>query len=249
MICYLDLEHDKALQRATSAISLHQAHCADVERRLEEVSGHACRVLRYVHLTQQWLDELDISALIIGGNVTDWVEYDAVDLLRMYQIIRSATLPILGICGGCQLIAMAHSTPLGPMRRLGEGEADPCGDFAPGYFKEWGFAPMRVVKAAPLFDGLGERPVFLAAHYWEVKETPPGFELVASSDACRIQAIRRTGKPVYGTQFHPEAYIEGQVDRRSWLVDLVYPGGYSEEQPDGRKMLVNFFRAAGILQV
>jgi len=105
---------------------------------------------------------------------------------------------------------------------------------------------VRVLKADPLFDGLGEKPAFLAAHYWEVKEVPPGFELLASSDACLIQAIKQVGRLVYGTQFHPEAYTEGQAHRRSWLVNLVYPEGYTEEQTDGRKLLINFFREAGI---
>lgn len=247
MICYVDMEHEKSLQSAEKEAA-HQAHCVDVKRRLEETSGDVCLVRHYKHITRQWLSELEIWALIISGNETDWAEYDEASLLEMYRVIRSAELPILGICGGCQLIAMAHEIPLGPMRRLEEGEKDPYDGFALGYFKAWGFVPVRVLKSDPLFAGLREEPVFLAAHYWEVKEIPPGFELLASSDTCRIQAIRRTGKLVYGTQFHPEAYTEGQADRRSPLVNLIYPEGYPEEQTDGRKLLVNFFRVAGVLE-
>ena len=247
MICYVDIEHEKALQSAEKRV-IHQAHCTDVKLRLEETSGDVCLVQHYKRVTRQWLSELEIRALIISGNSTDWAEYDEIDLLEMYRIIRGAELPILGICGGCQLIAMAHGAPLGPIRRLEEGEKDPCKDFAPGYFKGWGFVPVRVLKSDPLLDGLGEEPVFLAAHYWEIKEIPPGFELLASSDICRIQAIKRVGKLVYGTQFHPEAYTEGQGDSHSWLVNLVYPEGHTEERADGRKLLVNFFQAAGILE-
>ena len=245
MICYVDIEHEKALQSAEKRMA-HQDQCADVKRRLEETSGDDCIVQRYRHVTREWLSELEIRALVISGNVTDWAEYDEADLLEMYRIIQSAALPILGLCGGFQLIAMVHGVSLGPIRRLEEGEEDPYEDFAPGYFKEWGFMPMRVLKSDPLFDGLEEEPVFLAAHYWEIKEVPEDFELLASSDTCRIQAIRRTGKLVYGTQFHPEAYTERQAGRRSWLVNHVYPEGYAEEQTDGRILLVDFFRAASI---
>jgi GMP synthase (glutamine-hydrolysing) len=174
------------------------------------------------------------------------VKYDEADLLRMYRIIRDSQLPILGICGGLQLIAMAHGAALGPMRRLQEGEADPNPGFACGYFKEWGFVPMRIQKPDPLFECLGQAPVFLEAHYWDVKGMPPGFELLASSDACRIQAIRRTGQLVYGTQFHPEAYIAGEEDFQNWLVNLVYPEGHTEPHPDGRGLLANFFTLAGV---
>jgi GMP synthase (glutamine-hydrolysing) len=239
VICYLDIEHEKALQGAEER-ARHEAHCADVKRRLEEVSGDVCQVLHYTHLTPQWLAASGVRALIISGNVTDWVEYDEADLHRIYRVIREAELPILGLCGGCQLIAMAHGATVGPIRPLAEGEDDLCDGFMPGYFKEWGFVPMRVRMADLLFDGLGERPVFLAAHYCEVKETPPGFDLLASSDTCRVQVIKRTDKPVYGTQFHPEAYIVGPSDRDGWLVNFVYPGGYSGEQPDGRTLLANF---------
>ena len=247
MICYVDIEHEKALQNAEKR-AVHQAHCTDVRLRLEEISGDVCLVQHSKYVTQQWLLESEIRALIISGNATDWAEYDEADLLKMHRIIRNAELPILGICGGCQLIAMAHGAPLGPIRRLEEGEEDPCGDYAPGYFKEWGFVPVHILKPDPLFDGLEETPRFLAAHYWEIKETPPGFELLASSNSCRIQAIKQTGKQVYGTQFHPEAYTEGQTNRPSWLSDLVYPAGYVEEELDGRRLLVNFFRLSGVLE-
>jgi len=243
----MDIEHDKALQSAEKR-AVHQARCTDVKLRLEEISGEVCLVRHYKYVTQRWLRAAEIKALIISGNATDWAEYDEADLFKMSRIIRNAELPILGICGGCQLIAMAHGAPLGPIRRLEEGEENPYEDYAPGYFKEWGFVPVHILKSDPLFDGLGEAPRFLAAHYWEVKETPPGFELLASSDDCRIQVIKRVGKPVYGTQFHPEAYTEGQVEHRSWLIDFVYPGGYTEEQVDGRRLLVNFFLASGVLE-
>jgi GMP synthase-like glutamine amidotransferase len=229
--------------------AVRQDHRAYIKSRIEEISHNVCLVQRYGQVTRQWLQESRAKALLISGNTTEWAEYDEVDLVKMYRIIRSAELPILGICGGCQLIAMAHEASLGPIRRLKEGEEDPYKDFAPGYFKEWGFVPLQILKPDPLFDGLAKSPRFLAAHYWEVKEVPADFDLLASSDFCRIQAIKQVGKPVYGTQFHPEAYTEGkQADRRGWLINWVYPEGYTEEETDGRRLLVNFFRIAGVLE-
>ena len=43
-------------------------------------------------------------------------------------------------------------------------------------------------------------------HYCEVKTLPPDFQLLASSGHSRIAAMRHADKPLYGTQFHPEAY-------------------------------------------
>lgn len=240
----MDMEHGQALQNAQERLE-HKEYCAHVAKRLEKTSKDECVVRGYTDITREWLDSKAIRALIISGNRTDWASYDQENLRKLGQIIRFTRLPILGICGGLQFIAMTYGAHLGPIRRLKEGEKDPRGDFAPGYFKEWDFTQVEVLKSDPLFDGL-EDPTFLEAHYWELKEIPKGFQLLASTDDCRIQAIKRIGKLIYGTQFHPEAYIAKRADSHNRLINRVYPEGYSKRQSDGRKLLVNFFRLAGI---
>ena len=48
--------------------------------------------------------------------------------------------------------------------------------------------------------------IMRCSHYCEVKRIPKGFELLASSDHCRIEAMRDRKRPLWATQFHPEAY-------------------------------------------
>ena len=86
--------------------------------------------------------------------------------------------------------------------------------------------PVRVLAPNPWFDGLGDQPVMFEAHYWEVKAPPAGFQVLAASDLCGIQALAHQDRPLFGTQFHPEAY--------------------DAAHPDGRRLLENFFRLAGI---
>ena len=74
MTCYIDIEHEKALRSAEERAD-HQAHCTDVKLRLEEISGEVCLVQHYERITQQWLRELEVRALVISGNVTDWAEH------------------------------------------------------------------------------------------------------------------------------------------------------------------------------
>lgn len=245
MICYVDIEHEKVLDDAKRNVS-YLAMRMGVQLRLEEISGEPCLVQRYTNVTRRRLREWNIRALVISGNSTDWEEYPEGTWDEMGEIIRAAEVPIIGLCGGCQLIAMAHGAPLGPLRRLNEGEQDPCPRFAPGYFKESGFKPVRILAFDPLFEGLGEMPIFLESHYWEVKQAPPGFSVLASTDDCPIQVIKRQDRPVYGVQFHPEGYTERPYDPRSLLANLVYPEGYPEAQPDGRRLLANFFKIAGV---
>lgn len=253
MICLVDMEHRSPDRQdpcspvpPTPGCVVPRAYLEDVRRRLEEISGHQCMIRPYADVTPSWLDISDISALILSGNVTAWDAYDRANLRPLMEIVRSAPLPILGLCGGLQFIALAHDVHVGPMRELEAGEVEVSNSFGAGYLKEWGFTPVRVLRSDPLFTGL-EAPVFLEAHYHEVKRVPQGFELLATTDVCRIQAIRRVDGLVCGTQFHPEAYVTKPARRRNWLVDLVYPDGYTQEQPDGRRFLANFFREACIL--
>jgi GMP synthase (glutamine-hydrolysing) len=114
------------------------------------------------------------------------------------------------------------------MRPLEEGEKDEKPDYWPGRYKEWGFMKVRVVKQDPLFAGLGKEMVVRQFHAWEVTELPAEFEILASTKECKIEAIKHKEKILYGTQFHAELY--------------------DEKHPDGRKILENFFKVAGVLK-
>ena len=90
--------------------------------------------------------------------------------------------------------------------------------------KEWGVYPVRIVRADPLFDELGEVIRVQEYHMDEVKTLGPELLLLASSARCQVQAFKHCTKPIYGTQFHPEQS--------------------PESYPDGKQVLKNFFRIA-----
>jgi len=257
MILFVDMEHPRAVRRGAPCPEVgdnpqaeREAYIDDVRRRLEVCSGTRCVARRYWEITERWLDSQGAVALILGGNVTDWGAYDQARLEPLMRIVRAASLPILGLCGGLQFIALAHGFDVGPIRTLAPGEDDAGASFGAGYLKEWGYTEVDVLADQdPIFDGLtesGEPPIFLEAHYCEVKAVPEGFELLASTPMTPVQAFRRTGTLVYGTQFHPEAYIAQPDDADNCLIRQVYPDGYAGRQPAGRRFLMNFFRTAGI---
>lgn len=245
MICYVDIEHEDVLNDPAKR-DAHLAWAMDVKLRLEELAAVPCLVQHYRRVSLARLKKWGIHALIISGNASDWESYPAGAFDALFEIIREAAVPILGICGGHQLIAMAHGAKAGPIRPLAPEGGAAAGPGGEGYFKEWGFLPVEVVHPDPLFEGLGEHPVFLEMHYWEVKELPADFVLLASSPDCRVQAVRHRRKPLYGVQFHPEAYILPDQRYRSLLVRIVYPEGYDQAQPDGEVLLRNFLRVAGV---
>jgi GMP synthase-like glutamine amidotransferase len=245
MICFIDLEHDSWLQVRQNRLE-HYGYIMDVKLKLEALSGHPCVVQRYCDTSLSSLRALDIQALMISGNATGFEAYGQDSFAEMHQIIRAAEWPLFGFCGGHQLIATAYDVEVGPMRRLYPGEPDITDLSLPGYLKEWGFSPVPVVLNDPILDGLSPAPVFLEMHSCEAKQVPPGFRLLASTDNCRVQLMRRDDRPVYGTQFHPEGYTEWPNDQRSELVNVIYPSGFDHAAPDGRRLLINFFKIAGV---
>ena len=198
--------------------------CHRVKHTLEHCSGELCLVTHYSQVTRALLEELRPLAICHSGGATEHQEYDI--LLReeyRWAIVESG-IPQIGFCGGHQLIAEMHGSGVAAMGQLGPDEPDPCPDYHPGWRKEWGVYPVRVVKRDPIFEGLGDVLHMREAHRCEVKQMPAGFRLLASTDACRIQAMVQDDRPVYGVQFHPEAA--------------------NDDYPDGRRLLENFFSIA-----
>jgi GMP synthase (glutamine-hydrolysing) len=98
-----------------------------------------------------------------------------------------AGIPVLGICYGQQL--MAHI--LGG--RVEKGDRG-----------EYGFAQFDLVHADGLFSGVSGRQQVWMSHRDAVQDPPPGFEVLGSTDTCRVAAMASPERGLYAVQFHPE---------------------------------------------
>jgi GMP synthase (glutamine-hydrolysing) len=209
-----------------------------LKRRLEELSGEPCLVVHFSQARPELLRRLQPKALLLSGCGTWFRDFDGRDFYVFEDMVRQCPdVPTLGFCGSHQLLGFLFNDGFRrlervvdePMRRLRPGEPQIGGVSADGagWFSEQGFYPVRIVQPDPLFAGLPDPFVVRESHYCEVKRLPPDFELIATSEDCRIQAMRHRSRPLYSTQFHPEAW--------------------QDEYPHGRQVLVNFFRLAGVI--
>ncbi len=220
MLIYLDLEHPSVCADAIHGPA-HWQKRLQQKLRFEELSGRPCLLLRYEFALAGWVERLRPAALLLSGMMTAWDRYEPGWLDGILGLIRAWEGPMIGFCGGHQLIAHAYGAEIGPMRVLSAQEADARPDFGPGLLKEDGFLPVQVVAADELFAGLPDEIAVREEHYWEVKALPAGFVRLAGSESCRIQAIRHEQRPFFGVQFHPERY--------------------DDAHPHGRQLLLNFF--------
>lgn len=153
------------------------------------------------------------SHIILSGQSHPWDKYSPESLAGVFDVIKHASQPILGVCGGHQQIALAHGAEVGLMGRIEPG------DGYDGAKRERGFLPIDNTGDG-LFKGLPSRLTVWHNHCDEVKHPPNGFRTTASNETCAIQAMQEKGRRVYGVQFHPELF--------------------DEDHPEGRRIVENF---------
>jgi len=155
------------------------------------------------------------SHIILSGQSHPWEMYTPESLAGVFSVIKQASQPILGICGGHQQIALAYGAKVGLMGRLEPGEG------YNGAKRERGFGAVENTGEG-LFKGLPSEITVWHNHCDEVKELPDGFRTTASNETCQIQAMQQKGRRLYGVQFHPELF--------------------DSEHPEGQQVVENFLK-------
>ncbi|KJU85056.1 GMP synthase, partial [Candidatus Magnetobacterium bavaricum] len=138
---------------------------------------------QYCHLIARKIRELGVFTEIVDFNVPPDSLRDVrgivlsggpesvymADSPRVSEGLFDLGVPILGLCYGHQLIA--HM--LGGKVHSSEG-------------REYGIAGIKILNNGGLFDGLQDTQTVWMSHGDSVEQLPEGFELLASSDTCRV---------------------------------------------------------------
>ena len=195
-----------------------------VKMTLENLSGDICLMVHYADLSQTLIDRHKPWAIVYSGRGSAYDADPVLDTTAFQDIILNTHVPQLGICGGHQIIASYYDSTIGAIRKLRDSDPDNNPDYNPGYFKEKGMYSIDIISDDPLFEGMGQHIRVTQSHYWEIKELAPRLKIIASNIDVRAQAYTDPDRCLYGVQFHPERY--------------------TEEYPDGRTLLRNFFTIA-----
>lgn len=98
-------------------------------------------------------------------------------------------LPLLGICYGHQMIAHEFG-----------------GKVEKGKSAEYGTGEIDIDADGVIFKGIPRRIKAWVSHFDQVVDLPGGFEALAHSETCAIEAMRHKERPIFGVQFHPEVW-------------------------------------------
>lgn len=147
------------------------------------------------------------------------------DVNRIVDECIGREIPFLGLCYGVGVLT----------DRLG-GTVDRT------YGENVGVSLSTLTEAGrtdPLFDGVPGRFHAFTGHKEACLTLPPDAKLLASGEACPVQAFR-IGRTVYATQFHPELDSPGLAAR----IRIYRDAGYFA--PEDTEKLVEFAMTAQI---
>ena len=160
----------------------------------------------------KWYGEEPVRAL--GEVVPERDEYD----VKLMRAAVANGIPVLGICRGEQLLAVAFGGSLWqdipsqvPSSIVKHRQGPTSGSF--------GTHSINIEKGSVLARLLGkEKAVVNSFHHQAIKDVPKGFRVIARSADGIIEAVEREGKVqghadggawILGVQFHPEAITNG----------------------------------------
>lgn len=159
--------------------------------------GHRLRVVRLHEGDDMPVDLDDVDGIVSCGGAQaayddthSWLEPQ----MNLMREAHAMSMPVLGLCLGCQILARA----LG-----GKVEAMPGGI-------EFGWHEVKLTPVGredAIHTGLPWTSIQFHHHRDHVSQLPPGARLLSSSTKCKVQAWAM-GLRTFGFQYHPEITVD-----------------------------------------
>ena len=216
----------------------------NVSRLVKNPTTH---VTHLAHLAAA-VKEFEPDAIVLSGTLRDFDFYRPAIIEEFGNFIRSTKIPVLGICGGHQLVGLSFGAHVLTLDRLEQHEQ------RENRRNEYEYRFVRITDPQdPIFRGINNPGSGLFQDYtkqarilrvWQnhglqIDQVPAGFKLLATSYLCRNQMMvnRENGQLIYTVQFHLEKSFEDWNKTRSrWE--------HQNESRDGRILFENFLELA-----
>jgi GMP synthase-like glutamine amidotransferase len=203
-----------------------------------------------VHLSEvaDAVRDFQPQAVVLSGTLSDFDYYNPEHLEKFKEFILETKVPVLGICGGHQLIGWSFGTDLVTL-----DNQDPSIKRA-GRTLEYQYRFVKITRPDdPIFQGIHNKESGIWQDYtkdgnilrvWQnhglmLDKTPAGFETLATAYLCKNQMMvkRSDGQLIYTVQFHLEKSFEDWTKNPTrWQ--------HPNESRDGRILFENFLKLA-----
>jgi len=188
------------------------------------------------------------DAIVLSGTLRDFDYYNPAIIDNFCTFARTTRTPILGICGGHQLLGLCFGARVVTLDNSEPHERRNDRSF------EYQYRFIRITAPDdPVFAGIYDRESGVWQDYttearilrvWQnhglqLDRLPEGFQLLATSYLCRNQMMvkRDENQLIYAVQFHLEKSFEDwHKNRTRWE--------HPNESRDGRIIFENFLREA-----
>jgi GMP synthase (glutamine-hydrolysing) len=192
--------------------------------------------------------EFNPDAIVLSGTLRDFDFYRPAIIEDFGSFVRATRTPVLGICGGHQLVGLSFGAQVLTLDRLEQHEQR---ENRPA---EYQYRFVRITDPRdPIFTGITEPASSVLQdfskevrilrvwqnHGLQLDSVPDGFKLLATSYLCRNQMMvkREAGQLIYTVQFHLEKSFEDwNKSRTRWE--------HQNESRDGRVLFENFLELA-----
>jgi len=188
------------------------------------------------------------DAIVLSGTLRDFDFYNPEIIETFGRFVRTTKIPVLGICGGHQIVGMSFGAKVTTLDKLEQHEQRENRPL------EYQYRFVRITDPRdPIFTGLNNPDSEAWDDYtrharilrvWQnhglqLDRVPDGFKLLATSYLCRNQMMvkRDDGQLIYTVQFHLEKSFEDwNKSRTRWE--------HQNESRDGRILFENFLELA-----
>jgi GMP synthase (glutamine-hydrolysing) A subunit len=144
------------------------------------------------------------GAVLSGTEALYTKTADRTRFTSLIQFLPKITIPILGVCGGHQALALAYGGTVMKAPELVQG-----------------FRTVTLEDKDTLLAGLPAKIKVMQSHREQVKQLPPKFVRIATSADAENEGMRHEDRPMYGVQFHPEKWNESNPAGRRILENFV----------------------------
>jgi GMP synthase-like glutamine amidotransferase len=132
-------------------------------------------------------EKAKIEGIILSGGKGN--PYEPLNLSSDFIAMMNFDVPVLGICLGHEIIAVAHRGRIKKLSQLHSKKEE----------------INIIIPEDPIFEGIKEKTILIQKkHSFCVSTLPENFICLASSQTCANEIIRHNKKPIYGIQGHPE---------------------------------------------